>query len=38
MAVNCWVAPGATVGFVGVTDMEVRPAEVTVRSVFPEMV
>jgi hypothetical protein len=38
MAVNCWVVPWAMLGFVGVTDMEVRLAEVTVRVVFPEMV
>jgi hypothetical protein len=38
MAVNCWVVPWATFGFVGVTDMEVRAEEVTVKVVFPEIV
>ena len=38
MAVNCWVAPRETLGFAGVTDMEVSSAKVTVRVVFPEMV
>ena len=37
MAVNCCVAPRATFGLVGVTDMRVKPTEATVRVVFPEM-
>jgi hypothetical protein len=35
-AVNCSVNPAGTLGLAGVTDMEDRVAEVTVRVVFPE--
>jgi len=37
-AVNCWMAPTGTLGLAGVTDMEDRIAEVTVRVVLPGMV
>ena len=37
MAVNCWVLPPATLGFAGVTVMEVSAALETVSSVAPEM-
>ena len=37
-AVNCWVTPAGILGLTGVTDMEARVAEVTVRVVFPEIV
>ena len=36
-AVNCWVIPAGTLGVSGVTDIEDRVAEVTVRVVFPEI-
>jgi hypothetical protein len=38
VAVNCWVAPPVTFGLAGVTAMEDRVAEPTVRSVLPETV
>ena len=37
-AVNCWMAPTGTLGLAGVTDMEDRIAEVTVRVVLPGIV
>jgi hypothetical protein len=37
-AVNCWVAPTGMLGLAGVTDMEARVAEVTVRAVLPVIV
>jgi hypothetical protein len=37
-AVNCWVAPTRMLGLAGVTDIEARVAEVTVRGVLPEIV
>jgi hypothetical protein len=37
VAVNCWGVPRAMLGFVGVTAMETRVADVTVRVVEPEM-
>jgi uncharacterized membrane protein len=37
-ALNGWVAPTRMVGLAGVTDMEMRVAEVTVRVVLPEIV
>ena len=36
-AVNCWVTPTGMLGLAGVTDMEDRVAEVTVRVVLPEI-
>ena len=36
-AVNCWVTPTRMLGLAGVTDMEDRVAEVTVRVVLPEI-
>jgi hypothetical protein len=38
VAVNCWVIPEGMLGLAGVTDMEERVAEVTVRVVLPEIV
>jgi len=41
VAVNCWVIPEGMLGIVrlaGVTDMEERVAEFTVRVVLPEIV
>ena len=38
VAVNCWVAPPAMLGSVGVTATEDRVPEVTVRVVLPEIV
>ena len=38
VAVNCWVPPTDRIGLAGVTTMEVKGAEVTVRVVFPERV
>jgi len=38
VAVNCWVAPTDRLGLDGVTAMDDRVAEVTVRVVFPEIV
>ena len=38
VAVNCWVAPPGTLGLAGVTAMEDRVAEVTVRVVLPATV
>ena len=35
VAVNCWVVPAGMLGLAGVTDMEDRVAEVTVRVVLP---
>ena len=35
---NCWVAPTRMLGLAGVTDMEARVAEVTVRVAFTETV
>ena len=35
-AANCLVSPSGTLGLAGVTDMEDRIAEVTVRVVVPE--
>jgi len=37
MAENCWGAATGTLGLAGVTDMEDRVAEVTVRVVLPEI-
>ena len=37
MAANCFVFPTGMLGLAGVTVMEDRVAEVTVRSVFPEI-
>jgi hypothetical protein len=37
-AANCWVTPAGMLGFAGVTDMEIRVAEVTVRVALPEIV
>jgi hypothetical protein len=37
MAVNCWMNPVGTVELPGVTVMEERVAEVTVRFVLPEI-
>ena len=37
MAVNCFVFPTGMLGLTGVTVMEDKVAEVTVRSVFPEI-
>jgi hypothetical protein len=37
-AANCWVTPTGILGLAGVTDMEDRVAEVTVRVVLPEIV
>jgi hypothetical protein len=37
-AVNFWVAPTAMLGLAGLTEMEDRVAEVTVRVVLPEIV
>ena len=37
VAVSCWVDPTDMLGLPGVTEMEVRVAEVTVRVVFAEM-
>ena len=37
-AANCWVTPTGMLGLAGVTDMEDRVAEVTVRVVAPEIV
>ena len=37
MAVNCFVFPTGMLGLAGVTVMEDKVAEVTVRSVFPEI-
>ncbi len=37
VALNCWVAPTRIVGLAGVTAMEDRVAEFTVRSVLPEI-
>ena len=37
-AVNCWVTRTAMLGLSGVTDMEDRVAEVTVRVALPEIV
>jgi len=36
-AANCLIIPAGALGLAGVTDMEDRVAEVTVRVVFPEM-
>ena len=36
-AANCWVTPTGMLGLAGVTDMEDRVAEVTVRVVLPEI-
>ena len=36
VAVNCWVTPTGILGSAGVTAMEDRVAEFTVRVVFPE--
>jgi hypothetical protein len=36
-AVNCWVSPTGMVKLKGVTDMEERVAEFTVRVVLPEI-
>ena len=38
VAVNCWVAPTVWLGLDGVTAMDDRVAEFTVRIVFPEIV
>ena len=38
VAVNCWVAPTDRLGLDGVTAMDDRVAEFTVRIVFPEIV
>jgi len=38
VAVNCWVAPTDRLGLDGVTAMDDRVAEFTVRVVFPEIV
>jgi len=35
MATNCWVFPAGMLGLAGVTEMEDRVAEVTVRVVLP---
>jgi hypothetical protein len=37
VAVNWWVAPTVMLGVVGVTDMEIRVAEFTVKVVLPEI-
>ena len=37
VAVNCWVTPAGMLGLAGVTDMEDKVAEVTVRVVLPEI-
>ena len=37
VATNGGVSPAGMLGLAGVTDMEVRVAEVTVRVVFPEI-
>ena len=37
-AENCWVIPTGILGLAGVTDMEDRDAEITVRAVLPEEV
>ena len=37
-AINCWVSPTGMLGLTGVTDMEERIAEVTMRVVAPEIV
>ena len=37
-AVNCWVTPTGMLGFTGVTEMDVRPAEFPVRVVLPAIV
>ena len=37
MALNTWVNPTGMLGKAGVTAMEERAAEFTVRFVFPEM-
>ena len=37
-AANCWVTPTGMLGLTGVTEMEDRVAEVTVRVVLPEIV
>jgi hypothetical protein len=36
VAVNCWVTPAGRLGLAGVTNMEERVAEFTVRVVFPD--
>jgi hypothetical protein len=36
VAANCWVTPTGMLGLAGVTDMEDRAAELTVRIVLPE--
>lgn len=36
VAVNCWVRPSGTDGFAGVTAIDCRAAEVTVRSAWPD--
>lgn len=36
VAVNCWVVPPGTLGLAGVTTMEDKVAEVTIRVVPPE--
>jgi hypothetical protein len=38
VAVNCWVTPPGMLGLAGVTNMEERVAEFTVRVVLPEIV
>jgi hypothetical protein len=37
VAVNCWVTPTGMLGLAGVTDIDERVAEVTVRVVLPEI-
>jgi hypothetical protein len=37
VAVNCWVAPKVRLGVVGITDIEIRVAEFTVRVASPEI-
>ena len=38
VAVNCWVTPTGMLGLAGVTAMEDRVAEVTVRAALPETI
>jgi len=37
VAVNCWVAPKVRLGVVGITDIEIRVAEFTVKAALPKI-
>ena len=37
VAVNCWVAPKVRLGVVGITDIEIRVAEFTVKVALPKI-